>query len=174
MFSKTARPSSTASTMLAKLSSRRTRSDASRATSVPGDAHRDADVGSSQRRRVVHAVAGDRHDAALALERRHDAQLLIGGDPRADDLGGIQRQLELRIGHPARSSPVSSVGAALCTSPISRATATAVCGWSPVTMTILMPASRHRRTAAGTSARGGSSKPTRAVTTRSCSASAST
>ena len=44
------------------------------------DAHRHADVGRLQRRRVVDAVAGHRHHLAAALKRLHDAQLVPGRD----------------------------------------------------------------------------------------------
>ena len=64
MFAKIARPSSTAATIVAKLSSASTMSAASFDTSVPGDAHRDADVGLLQRGRVVDAVARHGHDVA--------------------------------------------------------------------------------------------------------------
>ena len=47
-------------------------------------AHRDADVGGLERRRVVDAVAGHRDDLAARLERLHDAQLLLGHDARED------------------------------------------------------------------------------------------
>ena len=40
--------------------------------------------------------------------------------------------------------------------PTDLAIALAVMGWSPVTMTTRIPAERHRRTASGTAARGGS------------------
>ena len=66
MLSNVARPSSTASTMCAKLSSSSTRSAASRATSVPDDPHRHADVRLAERRSVVDAVAGHRDDVARA------------------------------------------------------------------------------------------------------------
>ena len=70
------------STMLAKLSSSRTMSDGFACDVGPREAHRDADIGGPQRRRVVHAVAGHGDDLALALKRCDDAQLLIGGDAR--------------------------------------------------------------------------------------------
>ena len=64
MFEKIERPSSTAATIVAKLSSASTISAACFETSVPVMSHRDADVGGLQRRRVVDAVAGHRHDCA--------------------------------------------------------------------------------------------------------------
>ena len=49
----------------------------------PGDAHGHADVGGLQRRRVVDAVAGHRHDLALGLERVDDAAACASGATRA-------------------------------------------------------------------------------------------
>ena len=44
-------------------------------------AHRHADVGLAQGRRVVHAVAGHRDDLALIPQGAHDAELVFGADP---------------------------------------------------------------------------------------------
>ena len=77
MLAKIARPSSTAATIEAKLSSASTMSAASFETSVPGDAHGDADVGLLQRRRVVDAVACHRHDRAGPPQRVDDAQFVF-------------------------------------------------------------------------------------------------
>ena len=66
-------------------------------------------------------------------------------------------------------SPVTTSGSLSGNRPISRPIATAVCGWSPVTITIRIPARRQRSTAADTSGRGGSSRPTSASSTRSSS-----
>jgi hypothetical protein len=77
MLAKTSRPSSTALVMLAKLSSVSTMSDASRATSVPGTAHGDAEVRGAQRGRVVDAVARDRDDLALLLQALDQPQLVL-------------------------------------------------------------------------------------------------
>ena len=49
-----------------------------------GDAHRDADVGRLQRRRVVHAVARHRDDLAVRLQRVDDPQLVLRRDARVD------------------------------------------------------------------------------------------
>ena len=49
-----------------------------------GDAHGHADVGPTQGGRVVHPVAGHGHDVAAALQRAHDADLVLGGDPGDD------------------------------------------------------------------------------------------
>ena len=47
---------------------------------VGAGAHRDADVGLRQRRRVVDPVARHRHDAAFGLEPLDDVDLLLGQD----------------------------------------------------------------------------------------------
>ena len=49
-----------------------------------GDAHRHADVGGLQRRRVVHAVAGHRDHVALLLEQPDEANLVLGRHPGND------------------------------------------------------------------------------------------
>ena len=41
-------------------------------------AHRDADVGALQRRRIVDAVAGHRDELAARLQRLDDPDLLLG------------------------------------------------------------------------------------------------
>ena len=64
-----------------------------------GDAHRDADVGALQRRRVVHPVAGHRDDLALALQGLHDAHLLVGAGAREQQLGLVEQQLQIRFRH---------------------------------------------------------------------------
>ena len=63
-------------------------SDASRAASVPGAAHRDADVGVAQRGGVVDAVPGDRDDLAVVLEPLDKAQLVRRRDPGVDRVVG--------------------------------------------------------------------------------------
>src|SRR4029450_10832179 len=83
MLSKAARPSSTAWTMWAKLSSKRTMSAAERATSVPTTPM--ATPRSAWRRGgggwgCVDAAAGHAHTLAEGLERLGDAELLLGGD----------------------------------------------------------------------------------------------
>ena len=84
MLSKMPRPSSTALTIEAKLSSVSTMSDASLRHVGAGDAHGDADIGRLHGRRVVHAVAGHGHDFAAALPGPHNAQLVLGRDARID------------------------------------------------------------------------------------------
>ena len=111
-------------------------------------AHRDADVGRLQRRHVVHAVAGDRDDLATPLQRAHQAELLRRHGAR-DDVAPCRGR---------RAPPAArrcSISAALITcgalppSPISRATARAVSGWSPVTMIVWMPACAAERDRVG-------------------------
>ncbi len=68
------------------------------------------------------------------------------------------------------SVPVTTVGAGPVTMPTLRATASAVSGWSPVTITIRMRARRQSATAPLTSGRGGSSIPTRPSSVSSDSA----
>ena len=73
---------------------------ASRATSVPGDAHRDPDVGPAERRRVVDAVAGHRDDVTLGPERVRDPQLRLGRGAGEDQLPALaQEQVELGLAH---------------------------------------------------------------------------
>ena len=83
------RPSWTAATMLAKLSSVRIMSEASRVTSVPVCPMAMPMCGFPQGGRVVHAVSRHRDDVAARLPFPHDAELVLGSGPGMDDLGGI-------------------------------------------------------------------------------------
>ena len=47
-----------------------------------GEPHRDPDVGVLQRRRIVHAVTGHRHDLAARLPRADDSELVERRDAR--------------------------------------------------------------------------------------------
>jgi hypothetical protein len=85
-----ARPCSTAATMVAKSSSRSTRSAASRATSVPERPDADADVGGVQGGAVVDAVAGHGDDVASGLQGAGDAQLVLGCDTGQDDAFSVE------------------------------------------------------------------------------------
>ena len=90
-------------------------------------AHRHADVGVLQRQRVVHAVAGHRHDVALRLQRADHRPLLLGRDPPEhpvllEHLG----HLVLVLGELA--GVVAAVGSS---SPTRAATAATVRGLSP-------------------------------------------
>ena len=51
----------------------------------PGLAHRDADVGLAQGRRVVHPVAGHRDHLTALLQGARDPELLLGRDAREDE-----------------------------------------------------------------------------------------
>jgi hypothetical protein len=63
-------------------------------------AHRDADVGAPQRRRVVDAVAGHRHHATGRAQRVGDPQLGLRRGTREDDLVGPGEQsVELGLAH---------------------------------------------------------------------------
>ena len=143
MLSNTARPSSMAATMLAKLSSSRIMSAASRATSVPVMPMAMPMSAVLQRRRVVHAVAGDGHDFAFALQRLTIAAFLVGADAR-EKISGASSASCSCAGDMRRSSSPDHHRLRRCTRPISRAMAAAVCGWSPVTMMTLMPACGRR------------------------------
>ena len=90
----TVRPSSTAASIEAKLSSASTMATASLATSVPRCAHGHADVRPLERRRVVDAVAGHGDDCASALQCLDEAQLLL----RRDTSGHVGRQGPLHEG----------------------------------------------------------------------------
>ena len=77
-------------------------------------AHRDADIGVGQGRRVIDAVADHRDDLALALEKVDQIELLLRVDPRKDALScntfacGIGRVLqaqELASGRDGRIGP---------------------------------------------------------------------
>ena len=65
-----------------------------------GDAHRDADVGALQRRRVVHAVAGHRDDVALAPQRVDEPHLVLRRDP-GDDADVVDLRDQLVVAHRA-------------------------------------------------------------------------
>ena len=119
-------------------------------------AHRDADVGLLERRRVVDAVAGHGDDLAAALERVDDAQLVLGIHARVD-ADVLDDVVELVVGHRLElvpgDDPLAFEQADL------GADGSAVSAWSPVTIATLMPARWHSSIAAGTSRRGGSSRP---------------
>ena len=106
------------------------------ATSVPG-AHRDADVGLRERRRVVHPVAGHRDDAALGLElahrrrpsaraaRRPPPRRARAASPRPRPSFGCRRSASRpaaprRAGRRSRPGVDSLIGSATPTSPARR------------------------------------------------------
>jgi hypothetical protein len=139
--------------MVAKLSSCSTMSAASRATSVPPRAHRDADGGLLDRRRVVDPVAGHRHDlAAIGLQRLHDAELVLGVDPREHP--HRRQHLAQAASSSLRNASPVSVRAPSSQSPSSARWPRAVIGWSPVIITTRMPALRAASMAGFTSGRG--------------------
>ena len=145
MFAKIARPSSTAATIVAKLSSASTMSAASLRDVGAGDPHRDADVGRLQRRRVVHAVAGHRHDRAAAAAARCTMRSLCSGiDARVDrDLAHRARPARRRSAARELGAGDGAAVARRCRAP--RAMTAAVRGWSPVIISGRMPASAPAR-----------------------------
>jgi hypothetical protein len=96
MLSKMRRPSRTACTMVAKLSSSSTMCAASRRRRCR-PAHRHADVGRLQRRRIVHAVAGHGGEFAGRLQRADDADLLLRVDAGVD-ADVLHLRGEVRVG----------------------------------------------------------------------------
>ena len=140
MLANVARPCSTAATIVAKSSSRSTRSAASRATSVPLRPMATPMSASLQGRAVVDAVAGHRDDVAAACSARA-MRSLSSGATRADH--------DRRRGRACAPSTASSAGRSVPsrTSLLGAergrpraAMARAVAGWSPVIMATRMPA----------------------------------
>ena len=73
---------------------------ASRATSVPERAHRDADVRAAQRGGVVDPVTGHRDDLAGRAQGIGDAQLGFGGTAGEDYFrAGAEQVVELLLRH---------------------------------------------------------------------------
>jgi hypothetical protein len=72
-----------------------------------GEAHRDTDVGLAQGGCVVDAVPGHRDHVAAGLQRAHDPDLVLGGDPGdhadvvepAGQLGVVGHRVQLGSGH---------------------------------------------------------------------------
>jgi hypothetical protein len=159
MFSNTARPSSIAATMLAKLSSSRIRSAASLATSVPlmpmaMPMSAVFSAGASLTPSPVTATISPLFFSASTM------RIFCSAATRAKRISGASSASCSCVGDISRScSPLITSGASPRTRPIWRAIARPVCGWSPVTMMIRMPASSQRAIASGTSGRGGSSRP---------------
>ena len=97
MLSNAARPSRTASTIVREVvveehEVRRLTSDVG-----PGLAHRDADVGLAQSRRVVDTVAGHRDHLTSLLQGARDPELLFGRDAGQDELVRRQEGPERRV-----------------------------------------------------------------------------
>ena len=112
-----------------------------------GDAHRHADVGRLQRRGVVHAVAGHRHDLAVARSApgRSAACARARRARRPTTSRTASRSCASSICCELRSRRASVAPSSAM--PSSAAIAAAVTGWSPVIMIGRMPArlaSRHR------------------------------
>ena len=93
-----ARPSSTALTIVAKLSSVRIMTAASLDDVGAGDAHRHADVRLLERRRVVDAVAGHRRRRARALEHLDQPHLVLRSDA-GDDADVVDLLAGLLVAH---------------------------------------------------------------------------
>ena len=104
MLLKMPRPSSTAATIDAKLSSVSVMAAASLTDVRSGDSHGDADVGLLERGRIVHAVAGHRHDVTSLLQRRDDTQL-VGGRNAGINSTFFHRALEVRLAHRFQFAP---------------------------------------------------------------------
>ena len=159
--------------MVAKLSSVSTMVAASRATSVPERAHRDADVGAPQRGGVVDAVAGHRHDVAARRAARRRSAAWPPGEVRAKTISGSSASSR------SSSASVSRVELGAGDDAAASAATMPTCagdrrGGRPVVAgdhVIRMPARWQRATAAATSGRGGSSSATRPSSVRSGSAS---
>ena len=104
----------------------------------PG-AHRDRDVGTVQRRGVVHAVARDRHGPAQARGRS-------GRGAPSGRAWSARRPAGRRARTPADRRPSAASSSPTTTRsrsrPAAAAMAPAVSGWSPVTMMTSMPAIR--------------------------------
>ena len=91
MLSNAARPSSTASTMCAKIVVEQHEVGGLSGDVGPGPAHRDTDVGPTRGRGVV------RHDLARGLERAGDPQLLLGSEASQDRSVGAQEYAECHV-----------------------------------------------------------------------------
>ena len=157
MLPKMPRPSSTAATIEAKLSSVSVSAAASLATSVPVmpiAMPMSAFLSAGASLTPSPVIATTWPWACSAVTTRS----LCEGETRAKTV----------MSSSARSSSASSIASSsapettrpCCRSPISRAIASAVTGWSPVIITTRMPAVSQVRIAAVASGRGGSSMPT--------------
>ncbi len=148
--------------MVAKLSSSSTMCGRL-ARNVGADlAHRDTDVRTFQRGRVVDAVAGHRNELAAALQRPNDADLLFRVDARIDAQMAAARTASSWSSSCPSSRPVIRRSSSSSAMPSRIAMARAVRGWSPVIITgddARLPALGDR--AFGASGRGGSMRPTK-------------
>lgn len=147
------RPSSMAATMVAKLSSRSTRSATSRLTSEPlwpmaTPTSARLRAGASFTPSPVMATTSP------AFCRASTILSFCSGLTRAKTSTFKSSSSESA----SSSSPVATTSAGI---PTLRAMARAVAGWSPVTITTRTPAFKTLATASGTSGRGGSSRRTK-------------
>ena len=131
-----------AATMVAKSSSVRTRSAASRATCACLS-HRDTHVRPPQGRRIVDTVPGDGDDLALGLQGLDELKLLGWRDACVNRL----------LGQVERARPI----------------ALAVIGWSPVTISTRRPAERAPLATAAKPSSGVVLYATSPMSCRSCS-----
>ncbi len=173
-LSNTPRPSSTAASMLAKLSSVSTMSAASLATSVPVmpmatpmSARRSA--GASLTPSPVMATTSPR--ACRAWTRRS----FCSGVTRANTVLRWAASLSAASSSASSSRPLSTSGSAPAATrpsrPICAAMAAAVTAWSPVIILTRMPALWQAATARTASSRGGSIMPCRPRKLRRCATS---
>ena len=169
MLENVARPCSTAATMTAKSSSNRTRSEASRATSVPVvpmamPMSACCRAGPSFTPSPVMATTWPRDCSARAIRS------LSSGSIRARTNPSRSTSAASAASSSGRSLP-SSTGPPGSMSPTCSAMARAVAGWSPVIMATWIPAPRQAASAFPTPARGGSCRPTSPTSVRSASSS---
>ena len=123
---------------------------------VRARAHGDPDVRLPERGRVVDPVPGHGHELAVLLEGPDDVELLERRDP-GEDPGPVH---EPGVRDAASMAPVTT-SSSRSAIPSCRASASAVTGWSPVTISTRTPARRHSSTASIASGRSGSMKPAR-------------
>ena len=153
------RPSSTAATRVAKLSSRRMTSEASLVTSVPETPmatpmSASFTAGASLTPSPVMAVMCPRR-----LKARTIFSLSLGLTRAKTVVSSMTRSSSASL--MAESSPPERTRSPGRQMPVSRAMAQAVALWSPVIITVLIPAFRLRETASLASFRGGSIIPAR-------------
>ena len=171
MLAKIARPSSTAATIEAKLSSVEHHVGRLLGDVGAGDAHRHADVGapSAPARRSRRRRSSRR--SRRGLERLDDAQLVLRGDARED--GDVAHgRARSAASSSARARRRSRAPPSAGDPELARRSPRRCAGWSPVIM--IDPDARALRLARprrAPPARGGSIMPTTPRNTRSCSSS---
>ena len=172
MLSWTVRPSRTAATIEAKLSSASTIALAAFAASVPRPpiaTPMSARLSAGASFTPSPVIATTSLSACSASTSRS----LSSGLVRAKTVASRLRAAKPAASASARSCPVTATG--FGPSPSRSAIALAVAAWSPVTIFTAIPAARHSATAVRASARGGSISPTSpiSVSPRSTSSGAS-